>query len=228
MSFRGVVEARCPKGCEAFEAEVWSFIHGRNSPELRELAVAKECNLLLCPACGAPFFAEAPYIYFEPEAEILAFVFPESFQGQEPRWRRKMNEDFAALKRVLGEKMPFDMEPEVFFGPEGLSELLSGEDFRSEEREVMECVAKELGLSLFHVSPRFARLHVVPSTLPYSPAQNEGVTRQNLIAGLEKLLAANDRLEAYQACLASLRSGADQGLPPARRETRRAATSARA
>ena len=49
MSFKGVIEARCPRGCESFETEIWSFIHGRRSPELRETAQAGELNLLLCP-----------------------------------------------------------------------------------------------------------------------------------------------------------------------------------
>ncbi len=206
MSFKGVIEARCPKGCEPFETEVWSFIHGGRSPELREAAAAGECNLLLCPECGGAFFAQAPFVYFEPEAEILAFIFPESYRGEESRWRRKMVEDFLAFKRVLGKQTPLGMEPEVFFGPEGLAELLKSEDFRAEEREVMERVADGLGLSIFRLSPRLARSRGIPSSLPY---KGEGATRVHLIAGLERLLAANDRLCAYQACLQSLHAAKD-------------------
>jgi hypothetical protein len=218
MSIKGVIEARCPKGCEPFETEVWSFIHGDRSPELRQAVAAKECNLLFCPACGDAFFAEAPYIYLEASAEILFFVFPASYRAEEPRWRRKMAEDFQALKRALGDNLPLDLEPEICFGPKRLGALLSEDDYRGEECEVMECLARELGLALYHVRPGFARRRGIPASLPYAPAKNgEGATRANLIAGLERLLAANDRLTAYQSYLTGLRAAADAELPPARR-----------
>jgi hypothetical protein len=208
MSIKGLIEARCPKNCELFEAEIWSFIHGDRSPELREAVAAKECNLLLCPACGAAFFAEAPYIYFEAAAEILFFVFPESFQAEEPRWRRKMADDFQALKQALGDQLPLDLEPEICFGPERLGDLLTADTYRAEEVEVMEAVARELGLSLYHVRPGFARARGIPASLPCVRTNNGSVTRADLIAGLEKLLAANDRLAAYQAYLDGLRAAA--------------------
>ena len=213
MSFKGVIEARCPKGCEPFETEVWSFIHGARSPELREAAAAGECNLLLCPQCGGVFFAQAPFVYFEPEAEILAFIFPESYRGEEPRWSRKMHEDFLAFKQAMGKQMPIATEPEIFFGPKGLSELLKSEDSRAEEREVMERVAEGLGLSIFRLSPRLARRRGIPASLPY---KGKEATRAHLIAGLERLLEANDRLSSYQACLKSLRKGKDDVLFSAR------------
>ncbi len=209
MSFKGVIEARCPKGCEPFETEVWSFIQGTQNPELREEVAAAECNLLLCPECGEAFFAEAAFVYFEPEAEVLAFVFPESFRSEEDRWRRKMADDFLALQQAMGKKMPINTEPAIFFGPESLAEFLRGEDFRTEEREVMECVAVGLGLSIFRLSPNLARHQGVPASLPY---KGTSATRAALIAGLEQLLAANDRLSAYQACLEKLRAAKDDAI----------------
>ena len=217
MSIKGVIEAKCPKGCEPFESEVWSFINGGRSPELREAVAAQECNLLLCPACGAAFFAEAPYIYFEPADDILFFVFPASFQAEEPRWRKKMAEDFLEFKKAMGDKLPLGQEPEICFGPERLATLLSEEDYRAEEVEVMEAVAQELGLPLYRVRRGFARRMGIPASLPYAPAKKgEGVTRANLIAGLERLLAANDRLTAYQSYLDGLRRAPAGELPLAR------------
>ncbi len=215
MSFKGVIEARCPRGCESFETEIWSFIHGRRSPELRETAQAGELNLLLCPGCGAAFFAEAAYVYFEPEDGIIAFVFPESHRAEEPRWRGKMRDDFAALKKVMGEKMPIDIEPEVFFGPDGLAELLEARDRLAEEVEVMAAVAGGLGLALYRVPPVFSRRQGVPALLPHI-AGAQALTREGLIAGLERLLAANDRLTTYRGFLDSLRASPKAGLPPGR------------
>jgi len=128
-----------------------------------------------------------------------------------------MAEDFVDFKKALGDKLPLNLEPEICFGPEHLATLLSEDDYRSEEVEVMEAVAQELGLSLYHVRPGFARRIGIPASLPYAPAKKgEGVTRANLIAGLERLLAANDCLTAYQSYLSGLRAAACAELPPPR------------
>lgn len=213
MSFTGEIEAQCPNGCEPFTTQVWSFIHGDKSPDLREAILARECNLLLCAACNVPFFPPAPYIYFEPQAELLAFVFPESYREKQDHWRKKMGDDFAAMKGVLG-RVSLDLEPEIFFGLEELALLLEGEDYRGEEREVMEHLASELGLSLYQVSPRFARQNNVPRSLPTLSPKTGPATREDVISGLEKLVAANDRLTAYLDYLTALKSSTAGGLPP--------------
>lgn len=213
MSFKGEVEATCPKGCEPFTTEVWSFIRGDQSQELRLAVLFRELNMILCPACQAVFFAPAPYVYFEPPLELLAFVFPESYKEKEAYWRDKMHEDFEVFKKNLGAEVSLDVEPEIFFGTEGLALLLENEDYRGEEREVMEFVAKDLGLSLYRVSPVFAREKNLPSALPY---QGDKADRVSVIAGLESLLGANDRLTAYQTYLDMLKVGAG-ALPPASR-----------
>jgi hypothetical protein len=216
MSFKGEIEAKCPtESCIPFETEVWSFVRGDSDEDLRLTILARELNLILCPTCQVPFFPDAPYVYYESRLEVLAFVFPESYKDKEAYWRDKMHSDFVQFKTGLGEKVSADLEPEIFFGVEGLAALLEREDYRGEEREVMEVFAKDLGLSIYRVSPRFAREHGVPPALPYAgPAQ---ASRASVIAGLEKLVAANDRLTAYSSYLAELSAAPNAGLPPASR-----------
>ena len=120
MSFQGTIEANCLSCTDGFEAPIWSFVHGGKDALLRDQAKAMECNLLLCPSCGAAFVPEAAWIYYEPEDEILAFVFPMAFKAEETKWRDKMKADFAAMREALGDHLPVGHEPEVFFGPEGL------------------------------------------------------------------------------------------------------------
>lgn len=210
MSFKGEVEALCLGGCEAFTAEVWSFINGQKSEDLRLSVKFRELNMVLCPQCHKPFYVDAPYVYFDPRLEILAFVFPESYKDKEQFWRDKMAEDFRAFRENLKD-LPLDIEPELFFGTEGLAVLLEGEEYRGEEREVMEFMAKDMGLSLYEVSPLFARRQGVPATLPYA---GPSASRESVLAGLEKIVSANDRLTAYVDYLKSLRAPGAV-LPPA-------------
>lgn len=215
MSFTGELSARCPHGCPPFETEVWSFIRGDTSPNLREAILARECNLLLCPGCEKPFYAEAVYVYFDPGSELLAFVFPESYKKRASHWLKKMRSDFLQMRGALGPLFPDGVEPEVFFGVEGLAELLEAEDLRGTETEVMEFVAKELGLSVYRVSPAYARKERMPSSLPWlGPAGTGSPFHGAIVLGLKRLLEANAALASFKACLKRLEK-AGAVLPPA-------------
>ncbi|HVA66447.1 MAG TPA: CpXC domain-containing protein [Elusimicrobiota bacterium] len=214
MAFKGLIEAVCPQGCESFETEVWSFVRGDKDAELRETLIAQELNLLLCPQCGAAFFPEAPVVYLDSAAELLAFVFPPSYRERESYWREKMASDFAAMRKALGEGALADMEPRIFFSFEDLSLLLEQDDYLDEEREVMEFFARDLGLSLYRVSPACARERRVPRSLPYVPGP-AGATLESVSAGLEKLLRANASLESYRAYSEMIGKGLEKKLPPA-------------
>lgn len=213
MSLQGDVETACPACRDSFDAPVWSFVDGGADENLREQVKARELNLLLCPHCGAAFVPEVPWIYHEPDAEILAFVFPDAWQAEESRWRGKMKEDYEQMKTVLGERLPVDMEPEIYFGQDGLAGLLEAEDWRRDERDVMAFIADGLKLSVYKASPLWARAHGAPSQLPY---EGKGApTRQTLIAGMKALVAANDRLTAWSDFLGRYEDDAGAAVPPA-------------
>ena len=213
MSFQGNVEASCPSCTDSFDAPVWSFVHGGTDVALRDQIKARECNLLLCPQCGAAFMPEVSWIYYEPDAEILAFVFPEAWRAEEAAWREKMKADFATMRATLSKSLPADLEPAVYFGQDDLGDFLEKEDWRVDERDVMEEYAKELGLSVYKASPVWARANAAPSEYPY--AGKGAPTRQALIAGMKTLLAANDRLTAWSDFLAKFEGDLGAALPPA-------------
>lgn len=214
MSFQGTIEANCPNCTDGFDAPIWSFVHGGKDQALRDQAKASECNLLMCPSCGKAFMPEAAWIYYEPDDEILAFVFPPSYKAEEKMWRDKMKADFAAMKGILGDKLPVGHEPEVFFGPDGLAQLLDFEDWRRDERDVMAHYAKDLGLGVYRASPAWAREHGAPSWLPFA---GKSPTPASVAAGIKTLLAANDRLTAWADYLPKLEAADGAALPPAAR-----------
>lgn len=208
MSFKGHIDAKCPSGCEPFDTEVWSYINAADE-DLRLAVLFREANLLICPHCEKPFFPDTTLVYHEPDLQLMAFVMPESYKEKEAYWREKMHEDFKIFRKTLKD-LPEGMEPEVFFGVAELSALLESEDFRREEREVMEAVAAELGLSVYRVDAAYARRHGVPATLPY---KGKAATRETVLAGLETLIAENDRLTAFSDYLKQLKASKN-GLPP--------------
>ncbi len=212
MSFQGTIEVDCPKCTDGFEAPIWTFVHGGKDENLRDQAKASECNLLLCPSCGEAFLPQAAWIYYEPENEILAFVFPESYRAEEKMWRDKMSADFAAMRGVLGDALPVDHEPEVFFGPDGLAQLLDFEDWRRDERDVMAYFAQDLGLSVYKASAAWARENGAPAWFPHS---GKTVSRASIVEGVKKVLAANDKLTAWSDYLEKLEKDPKASVPPA-------------
>ena len=59
----------------------------------------------------------------------------------------------------------------------------------------------------------------MPRTLPYAPKKKgEPATEQTVVAGLEKIVAANDRLGEYAVYLKKLKTAASAFLPPKAKE----------
>jgi hypothetical protein len=156
---------------------------------------------------------DVSWIYYEPSAEILAFIFPESWKDEAEKWRLKMKDDMSQMRTVLGTHLPQDLEPEMFFGQEGLGELLDREDWKKDEQDVMEFYAQDLGLSVYKASPSWARSHDAPATYPF---KGQGpVSRGALIEGIKMMIAANDRLTAWSEFLERLESDPSEPVPPA-------------
>jgi len=155
MSFKGEIETQCAKGCEVFTAEVWSFIRGDHSPDLRLAVKFRECNLLLCPACNA---ASSPrrlifILSLRPRYSPLS---SRELQAERAPLAGQDGLGFRHHEATLGDGIPLDSEPEIFFGIDELARLLEDEDYRAEEWEVMAHVARGLGLAIYRVSPRYA------------------------------------------------------------------------
>ena len=194
MSFLGRVEGRCPDGCEAGEFEVWSFVRGDVDDGLRLALLAGELNLVMCEGCGKPFFPDATLIYSDPRSGLLAFVFPESFKSDEPKWRAKMAEDFAVMRTTLGPNMPLSAQPEIYFGYGAMRDVLQGEDDREDEAMVAAYLMKDLKLVPYEVDPAYARGKGLPRFVPLAgPRWSPEAAKK----GVDALLKANDRLASF-------------------------------
>ena len=213
MSFKGAVTARCPKGCEESDFDVWSFIRGDIDDDLRLSLLAGDLNLVRCLQCGEVFRPEATVLYCDVRAGVFACVFPESYQQEEPRWRAKMHGDFEQMRSALGAEMPLDEEPLVFFGAEGLRRILQADDDLEDEVQVARYFCERLGYRMRPVLRSFARARNLPRMLP-SREWKEGApfSLEETVKALETLLKENDALEGYKRWLAEL--GTAKEPPP--------------
>ena len=152
----------CPNGCEAFEAERWSFINVTQDPDLKEAILGGELNLLRCEHCNTFFHCDSDLIYLDEEAQLLVFVFSEKNRAKQKELVAKMQQDYQLLKDTLFKKMDFEFNPIYVFGLEGLKEVLEKEEQRNDESQVIAVAAAALGLKVVRLMPQWAREHNYP------------------------------------------------------------------
>lgn len=217
MSFKGTAEVQCPNGCQPFEVHVWSMIRLDKNPELRELLLAGELNLLVCRHCHRHFYYDQTVVIHDPRVELLAFVFPSYSRSESDRWKAKMDDDYAQLQKGLGPDA-LDYPPRIFFGLEDLRELLEKEDDVADEVEIARHLARTLRLELYPVKASYARDHDMPMLLPCLPAAPD--TRTGILDGLARMLEENPYLVHYQRAMLELKEKKpSESLPPAARSS---------
>jgi len=204
------MKVKCPKGCEPIEVEVHSFIRGDQEENLRDQILVGELNLIQCGECKTVYHAEATVVYLDPTADLLAFIFPASFEGEAEKWKEKMREDHEAMRSGLGEDMPAIEEPEAFFGLEAIRAELQKDDDLEDEAMVAEHVCKEVGLSVFKVARGFARRRGLPRIVPAT--KGDRFSRERALEGVAKLLEANDRLVSFKGWTTHFEGGGE--VPP--------------
>lgn len=199
MSLSKLEQVSCPCGA-AFEAELWNAINASEDFELKDSLLSGEINVVCCPACGQIFYAEHFLLYQDAPNELIAFVFPSSFESEAAQCASKMNEDF---ERAMSEFLPEErvsFKPILVFGVETLVKMLRNEEEVEDEIVILRHIAKDLGISLVNLSPSIARSKHLPRVLPRIVSK-KGNLREDILNGLIKLTMHNGHLLHFKKLL---------------------------
>jgi hypothetical protein len=74
----------CPCG-EIVTGSVYEYVNIATDPQLRYIVLAGLLNVSTCPACGRRAAIATPFIYSDPDYDLLAYVHPRSDAPQEAR-----------------------------------------------------------------------------------------------------------------------------------------------
>jgi hypothetical protein len=188
------IDMECPDCGEEFRGTVWVAIHAGQDPQLKELLLGGELNLVSCPECAHVAFHDHFLIYQDPAIELIAYVYPEIQKREETTLRAAMLQGF----KDATESAPPDQRPAygptLLFGLESLIELLQKEEEMAEQSDVAEAVCKAEKIPFDSLHPAKARANQAPATIPKSASQ---ASRTSVLAGLDKLLALNPALTEY-------------------------------
>lgn len=202
MSLQALEEIKCPCG-ETFEAEIYQSVSVGEDPELKDLILGGEFNMVECHECRKIIYAERFVLYHDREQELLAFVYPIKMKDQKEYVAADMKSTYAALQKALPNGESLDYTPFALFGMDELCHILTLEDEIADESEIAAYISKELGLKIKRVDKSAARRKGIPPILPF---MGKNDFRENLLAGIEALLKKNDRLVHYRKLLAQVQS----------------------
>jgi hypothetical protein len=74
----------CPCG-ETFEHTIYDYVNVAREPRLRYVVLAGLLNVATCPQCGRKAAIGRPFIYSDPEHQLLAYVHPRNDAPEEAR-----------------------------------------------------------------------------------------------------------------------------------------------
>lgn len=171
-SLQNEASAHCPHGCEPFDVTYWSFVHGDENEELKSAILGGELNLVRCPECGHYFHYDGELIYFDKQAELLAFVFSPKDKAREAELKAKMAADYQVIKNTLFNELHLDYPPISLFGLEELQHLLHHEEENAAESEVVAAAAATQGFEVARLKPSYARAHHFPLYVPAPAVKN--------------------------------------------------------
>ncbi len=198
MSAFNDIDVTCSDCGEEFRGTVWTAIHAKEDPELKELLQGGEINLLACPECGDVFFYEHFLLYQDPSNELLAYVYPEKEKENHESLERMMLQAVAEAQAALPPEDRIRYKPMIFFGLESLVEFLHLEDEAVEQSDIAEAVCTESNIAFYRLPADEARRRQVPRILPRLNVHVEAPVRGEVLEGLKKLLDANPMLTHYQ------------------------------
>lgn len=205
MSFASEEEVDCPCG-ETFPARLWNSINLREDPDLRSVLMGGELNVAACPACKALVFTERFLIVHDPEAELMAFVHPKAREAEREYLEACMHRDVAQAEGVEG-GAKLSYPPALYFGLDALVDAMAAEQESNDQSAIVDALGAALPANVVRLPPAKARAAGLPRSVPLAGG---GGMAERLAAGLEALLAVNDRLTVYAALRVRLASG---GLP---------------
>lgn len=210
MATKGAFRVECPHCGDSFDADFWTVVRGDRDHDVKQLILSGEFDILMCPKCSEMFQHEEPFLYMDPPRELLAFVMPESYREKKDEWLSKMKADYEPMREALvsGQGIPGD--PLYFFGLDPLAALLGEDRDREEETEVLEFMAREVGLNLLPVKASSARELDIPFTIPMPAGLSGRAAALNAAAALHEKNDALPRLKKLLDVLAGLK---DDALP---------------
>jgi hypothetical protein len=116
MSTFNDLNIECPVCGEEFMGTVWTAVHAKEDPKLKEKLLGGELNILFCPKCSHTFYYEHFLLYQDPALRLVAYVYPPSEETHRKDLELMMKKGFSEAQATFDPKDRLPYEPTIFFG----------------------------------------------------------------------------------------------------------------
>jgi len=209
MANQGIKEIECPHCGHKFETDFYTVIRGDKDIELKEMIISGELNLFICPECRKMFNYDDTFIYIDPQAELLIFVFPPN-ESENKELIAKMEKDYEIIKESLSKEYGLKAEPLYFFGLEKLSEFLIIDRDIEEETDVIIFTGESMGAKKRKIAPSFARKNDLPF---YIPSPEMSSKKNEILELCRRIFTENDRLKRLGNFIKFFEENPDKEIP---------------
>lgn len=196
MSNHNDIDIVCERCTSEFRGTIWTAIHAGEDPELKDILLGGELNMVMCPQCAHVSYQDHFVLYQDPQAEVVAYVYPPTAQPEVESLTKMMFKGFEDAQLAFEPKDRLTYSPVLMFGLESLVEMMTKETDWEEQADVAEAVCKEGKIAARRLGPYLARTNNLPRVLP-GAAGATGPTRAQLLKGIDQLLTLNPTLTIY-------------------------------
>lgn len=128
MSFCQKQEIKCSCGKE-FEWELWDSVNVTTDPDLKEMILDGQMNVVVCPYCGLLFYFEKFLLYHDEKKRHLFYIYKHDCKDDRMDLKKKAICDYETVKKQSSDTVFTDYKIEVFFGLDELVQFLREEEF---------------------------------------------------------------------------------------------------
>ena len=127
MSFCQKQEIRCSCG-KKFEWNLWDSVNVTEDPDLKEMILDGQMNVVVCPSCGLLFYFEKFLLYHDEKKRYLFYVYEHDCENDRAELKKKAAGDYETVKKQSSGAVFTDYKIEVFFGLDELVRFLREEE----------------------------------------------------------------------------------------------------
>jgi hypothetical protein len=130
------IDVTCEQCGKEFKGTVWTSINAKEDPELKDLLLGGELNILFCPECSHTFFYEHFLLYIDPKLKLAAYIYPPHEESHKADIEIMMKRAFSEAQETFAPKDRLTDEPLLLFGLDELQRKIREEDQRLLTEEV--------------------------------------------------------------------------------------------
>ncbi len=133
MSQKNTYNIACPKCKESQNVELYESISVTTDPELRDLLMNHQLNVLECESCGFSFRVEKPILYHDAENAFMIYFFPVA-EGDHEEGQRQFRNSLGTISQLFPDDVEIpqvhlafskaELVERIFYLEEGLDERL--------------------------------------------------------------------------------------------------------